>query len=186
MATKTFITGEVLTAADTNAYLANAGLDYVTGTTYTTAASVTVDGCFTSGATIYVIVANWSASSDGQNIQARLRSGGVDETSANYLMGGSYQLNTGASGVINQNGATIWNLGASSQYVNHMVWTVNQPQESTRTSMTCQNFANGPGAAANYQLGGVLATGTQYNGFKISPSAGTITGKLRVYAYRQA
>jgi len=35
MAIKTFTTGEVLTAADTNTYLANSGLVYVSTTTFT-------------------------------------------------------------------------------------------------------------------------------------------------------
>ena len=44
MAIKTFTTGEVLTAADTNTYLANSGLVYVAGATFTGAGTFDVTG----------------------------------------------------------------------------------------------------------------------------------------------
>ena len=46
MAVKTFTTGEVLTASDTNTYLANAGLVYITSTSVGTGGSLTVSNCF--------------------------------------------------------------------------------------------------------------------------------------------
>jgi len=58
MAIKTFTTGEVLTASDTNTYLANSGLVFVSSTTIGTAvSSVTVSNCFSSTYTNYKIVA---------------------------------------------------------------------------------------------------------------------------------
>jgi len=49
MAIKTFTTGEVLTASDTNTYLANSGLVYVTSTTVGSGvSSVTISNCFSS------------------------------------------------------------------------------------------------------------------------------------------
>ena len=44
MAVKTFTTGEVLTAADTNTYLNNGGLVYVSGATFSNATTVDVTG----------------------------------------------------------------------------------------------------------------------------------------------
>jgi hypothetical protein len=47
MAIKTFVTGTVLTAADTNEYLANSGLVYITSTSAVPLqATVTISGCF--------------------------------------------------------------------------------------------------------------------------------------------
>ena len=57
MAIKTFTANSVLTAADTNTYLANSGLVYVTSQTVGTAvASVTVSSAFNSSFDSYKIV----------------------------------------------------------------------------------------------------------------------------------
>jgi hypothetical protein len=57
MAIKTFTTGEVLTAADTNTYLANSGLVYVASTTVGTGvSSVTVSSAFNSTYDNYKII----------------------------------------------------------------------------------------------------------------------------------
>ena len=55
MAIKTFTSGEVLTAADTNTYLANSGLVYITGGSLSGTATQFV-GCFTSTFTNYRIL----------------------------------------------------------------------------------------------------------------------------------
>ena len=57
MAIKTFTSGEVLTAADTNTYLANSGLVYVSTTTLT-ASGQNIAGAFSSTYTNYRIVLN--------------------------------------------------------------------------------------------------------------------------------
>jgi hypothetical protein len=63
MAIKTFTTGEVLTASDTNTYLANAGLVYVKSQTIGTGvSSVIVSDCFTTDYDNYKIVV-WPNSS---------------------------------------------------------------------------------------------------------------------------
>ena len=57
MAIKNFTTGEVLTAADTNTYLANSGLVYVTSQTVGSAVStVTVPGAFSTTWNDYRII----------------------------------------------------------------------------------------------------------------------------------
>ena len=57
MAVQTFTSGQVLTAADTNTYLANSGLVYVTsGTIGVAVSSVTVSSVFSSTYDSYKIV----------------------------------------------------------------------------------------------------------------------------------
>ena len=46
MAIKTFVTGTVLTAADTNEYLANSGLVFVKGGTIATTTNIEITSAF--------------------------------------------------------------------------------------------------------------------------------------------
>ena len=58
MAIKTFTTGEVLTASDTNTYLANAGLVYIAATTASAQTTIAIDNCFTTTYAHYFITYN--------------------------------------------------------------------------------------------------------------------------------
>jgi hypothetical protein len=62
MAIKTFTTGEVLTASDTNTYLANSGLVYITSTTFSGAATTNTDGCFSDKYDSYRLICNYTGS----------------------------------------------------------------------------------------------------------------------------
>jgi len=73
MAIKTFTTGEVLTASDTNTYLANSGLVYIKQQTVGNAvASVTVSDAFSSTYDNYKITYTGGASSGGGALKLTL------------------------------------------------------------------------------------------------------------------
>jgi hypothetical protein len=66
MAVKTFSASEVLTASDTNTYLNNGGLVYISNTTITAGSpTATVSSCFSSTYDRYKIVISTSASAAG-------------------------------------------------------------------------------------------------------------------------
>ena len=84
MAIKTFTTGELLTASDTNTYLANSGLVYITGGALSSTA-VNFVGCFTSTYTDYRIVVDslaWNATGD---LFYQFLTGTTPYTNADYL-----------------------------------------------------------------------------------------------------
>ena len=75
MAIKTFTTGEVLTAADTNTYLANSGLVYITSVSLagaTAASPVAITSCFSSTYTNYRIVVSNFINSTAAFLQFQL------------------------------------------------------------------------------------------------------------------
>jgi hypothetical protein len=75
MAIKTFTTGEVLTAADTNTYLANSGLVFVKQQTFGTAVtSVTVSDAFSATYDSYLIVLAGGTCTGETNIGLQLGS----------------------------------------------------------------------------------------------------------------
>ena len=87
MAVKTFTT-EVLTSADTNTYLANSGLVYVTSQTATSGTSINLTNVFSSTYDNYrVLVASYRAGS-GAGLTMQLGTGSA--TATGYYWGGIY------------------------------------------------------------------------------------------------
>jgi hypothetical protein len=83
MAIKTFTTGEVLTASDTNTYLANSGMTYI-GAYTASAATLFINSCFTSTYNNYFITFQTTSVSTTGSFQFKLRASGT-ANSANYL-----------------------------------------------------------------------------------------------------
>ena len=187
MAIKTFNSGEVLTAADTNTYLANSGLVYITSTTVGSAvSSVTVSNCFTSTYDNYkVMFSNIDCTTDGNIFTLQLTTSGTAST-ANYV-GNTFYVSTGAtSGLTNAGLAasyfevcSVSNTSTASGMVD-----IFQPFLAQWTRLmfhpSLDDFYFRFGA-------GLHKVTTSYDGFKLALSAGTMTGgTITVYGYRKA
>jgi hypothetical protein len=88
MAIKTFTTGEVLTASDTNTYLANSGLTYITQGTVSANTTLNFTSIFTSAYDNYRVVFTSSANqtAPGNQINLRVRSGSTDLSTGNAYL----------------------------------------------------------------------------------------------------
>jgi hypothetical protein len=187
MAIKTFTTGEVLTASDTNTYLANSGLVYVKSQTIGTAVStVTVSDAFSATYDSYQITIEGTLSSAvGAALNFRcVTSGGADN--ASNWKGNSFYIATGSAGGLT-NAPLVNNLtcecGGFSPNAGSMVFTVQAPFLSARTSVIFQM------ADSEYfrTSANCLNNATSYTAFKLSPNTGTFTGgTITVYGYRKA
>jgi hypothetical protein len=183
MAVKTFTTGEVLTAADTNTYLNNGGLVYIGATTIGSAvSSVVVSSVFSSTYDNYRIVVNVnSQSADGYaRIQFNNDTGSVYYDVATEIVWQTATLNAVASaasttGRLGRYSATFGNWAGS--------FDIYKPNAATRTFLLGQSGAPGYFWTTGLQV----AADTANTGFTLSPSTGTWTnGTIRVYGYRQA
>ena len=182
MAVKTFTTGEVLTAADTNTYLNNGGLVYISSTTVGSAvSSVTVSNCFPSTYDTYMIVyTNVNGSSPGADFRFNF-----DDGATNYNFGSSY-LNYNSNTVIGyslqtQQQIVVGFCGANNS-MNGTIW-VRQPNLAFRTTVTAQQNTD----TYTFNGGGNQDATTQQTKFKLFPSTGTITGgTIVVYGFRKA
>ena len=180
MAIKTFTTGEVLTASDTNTYLANSGLVYVTSATVGSAvSSVTVSNAFSATYDAYKIVYLNGTGTTGTACQFNL----VGATTAWYgnLIYGPATGGVNGAGV-NNGGYMNWAGGCTGGSWNVSI-EVLSPFLAQRT------FASAPfsdatnfGTSTHY-----LNNTTSYTGFTLTPGAGTFTGgTVTVYGYRKA
>jgi len=182
MAIKTFTTGEVLTASDTNTYLANSGLVFVKSQTIGTAvSSVTVTSAFSTDYDNYLItVAGGTAST---STFAKLTLGA---TTANYyyaVNGHTYAnvaANSGSANVAFMFGGWVDTTGSF-----YNINVIN-PFAAVRTGFF-MNTAVFSTTGFIYHGGGYLNDTSSYTAFTLTPNAGTLTGgTITVYGYRKA
>ena len=180
MAVKTFTTGEVLTASDTNTYLNNGGLVYITSTTIGSAvSSVTVSNVFSSTYDNYKIVVNGGVGSTAQAIRLQLGSSATGYNYATLI----WNYGTGALTTLNSNAGTLFDyVGESNTNYNNIDLDVFSPNLAKYT--TIQGFYIG--AASGGVAQGVHAVATAYTAFTISVTGTMTGGTVFVYGYRKA
>jgi|APGre2960657404_1045060.scaffolds.fasta_scaffold13763_5 hypothetical protein len=180
MAIKTFTTGEVLTASDTNTYLANSGLVYVKEQTVGAGvSSVTVSDAFSSTYDNYKIIYAGGTANTAQAITLKL---GASVTTYAYstviyaYAGGAATVLTNAS-----SGAFDY-AGEANTNNNNVCLDVLNPNVAKYTTIQGSYVGGGSGGFAY----GVHKTATAYTSF-ILAVAGNITGGIiYVYGYRKA
>ena len=184
MAIKTFTTGEVLTASDTNTYLANSGLVYVGGTTVPSSTPIVDLGtCFSSAYDNYHIVINNVQASADLSLKFYL---GTNATSGlHYGTIFYYQFTGASSGYANSNGANSSYVGLTSSAGANGSYGF----DLTAPNLAKQKQFHGTYNGRNYTgwAGGLIADTAQYTSIKFINETGNITaGTFRVYGYRQA
>jgi hypothetical protein len=187
MAIKTFTTGEVLTAADTNTYLANSGLVYVSAIT-TTAATVFLDGVFTSTYENYLCTFQSTNVSATGTLHWRVRASSTPLTSAYRFGSTAYYYDAGTGfGYSSASSAGIpFSVGSGASYGGGSMLIMN-PQVSGRKTLTIVDGVSDYSNYIGFNVRGQVNNTNSYDGIQVYQDAGgTITGTLRVYGIRQA
>lgn len=190
MAVKTFTTGEVLTSADTNTYLNNGGLVYITSTTMS-ALSNSINNCFTSTYTNYRVVINVDNPTVSSVVAMRFRVGGADNTTSNYYFSATQITSGGATSVTptgNPDTSFTMAFTRSGSFPTVVHLDLSYPQQSVKKVGSYQ--ASGDSAAHTawaQQTGGfVFDATTSFDGITVFTSSGVLNGTLTVYGYRKA
>lgn len=186
MAIKTFTTGEVLTAADTNTYLTNSGLVYVASTTFSASSGVEMSNCFSSTYDNYEIHTTYYGST-GTNTSFRMMTGtNTKDTSATYTRVGYYWT----ASITNFNAAAQnqWfnaNHGTTaSSYSNSQMLIYRPNVSSVKTESRLRSYAGDSDLTVNVDQ--YTAATTAYTGIYLFPTSGTITGTITIYGYRKS
>jgi hypothetical protein len=190
MAIKTFTTGEVLTAADTNTYLANSGLVYIDTKTLSTNTTDLV-GCFTSTYTNYLLVGNSLQMNSTADIYFQMLSGSTPATTADYFFAfigildtGTTSNNSGASQTVGFTGFT--NNGANGVPIGAFNLNVYAPQLAQRTFVK-SSCASYPTTSATKEGSNRHNLATSYDGIRFTTqTAATMGGTITIYGYRKA
>lgn len=188
-----FASGDVLTASDTNTYLTNGGLVYVTQTLVSSgsATSVSFNNCFTSTYDNYrIVIDSFQPSIAARGLNIRLRASGVD-TATNYVYAvrGLYVDGTSADNF--SNAATFYDTSvynsATTIAIGSASIDVFNPAKAERT------FFLNNSCLYNAQFGARFGIGEQndltaFDGFTLllSGTGNITTLRCRIYGYRQA
>jgi hypothetical protein len=161
-------------------------LTKITAQTFSASSAVNVNSVFSSTYKNYLVLLNLNCSANSI-VRVRMRASGSDYTGTGHR----------GSSIIADNNSTLSYLVADSgngdTYASILPWfnggetgvslTFSNPNTTESTSI----FGNGTAVNTSYtrkgafNAGYAVETGTQYDGFSIFPSSGTITGSVRVY-----
>jgi len=191
MAIKTFSSGEVLTASDTNTYLNNGGLVYITeASTNNTVPSVNFVGCFSATYDNYRIeIANIRGSSS--NISFRMLNGSTAVTTATYNWGFVGISTLGVSTNYSASGQTTGLIGVGYSTTDTggvASYDILNPFLARRTVLLGNHHNLNSGLNGfDIRSGATMnENSTSYDGMQILANAGNVTFVARIYGYRQA
>jgi hypothetical protein len=180
MAIKTFTTGEVLTAANTNTYLANSGLVYVTSATVGTGvATVTVSSAFSSTYDNYRIV--YTGGTGTGSISMTI-GGSAASYSNSMIYGNTYGTPTPA-GIGANNGAAWTFVGWCDANICHFGMDLFSPNLAKYSSFGNCSYTGSTNAGNN---AGIHAVATAYTSFSLIAASTFTGGTITVYGYRKA
>ena len=187
MAVKTFTTGEVLTASDTNTYLANAGLVYITSTTFTGSTTVDILNCFSATYDDYRVHVNIYGSA-ATYAKGQFLDSTTPSATGYYKAGFTLLYNSAALTAYTAANETaiipIAQYGTTAANSSMSVMDIFGPALARNTNY--QINIQDPNAIERYDINGTHASTTTYEGLRVFGNSGTISGTITVYGYRKA
>lgn len=186
MSIKSFVASEVLTASDTNTYLANSGLVYITSGSFS--GTTNIDGIFTSTYDNYRIIGtNLGATGGGlSNFNFRNTSNATDSSNVYYTA--ARRFDSGTNYDFSQGPLTYATtaLNVPTTPIACFVMDIFSPR------LTAQTVVNVAGmgaitAISTVQSNSYFGGTTQFAGIQFSQSANSLNaGTYTVFGYRKA
>jgi hypothetical protein len=168
----------------------SSGLNLITTQTFTTAASQSVNTCFSSTYTNYKIVVTLTTASADAMVSLNLRTGATDTTSTqNYSYYSGWSTQPGSINNVANGGVTSLQLfqtdsGYTAPAYGMSMDMYNPNVSSNTTSTWNAQFAQSSNSWLSAVVGGSFTNTTdQFDGFTLKISAGTMSGKAWVYGY---
>ena len=178
MAIKTFTTGEVLTAADTNTYLANSGLVFVKSQTVgSNQLTVSVADAFSATYDNYKITYTGGTIASNGPLDFNLNG----STLSHYgIM--SYNGYAGGANVVASNNAARWTHVGSGTVLSPNLNMEIQTPFLTKPTFAMSNYTDGSNTG---MFTGYQSQSLSFTGFTITAGSGMTGGTITVYGYRK-
>jgi len=162
------------------------GLVHINTTTFSAVSSVSLNNVFTSDYDNYRVILT-GAGSGSLIVTARLRVGGTDNTGANFDRQRLYINGSGVTAT-RYNSQTDFALGGFDTPDRGLItFDVFRPFLTTSTLFNAMNSWPASGSDPVMFIGvGSNSLTTSFDGFTLIASAGTITGTIRVYGYKNS
>lgn len=188
MAVKTFSTGEVLTASDTNTYLNNGGLVYVKQVSFTSAADsgTNFQSIFSSTYDSYKIVCHsLTAATNGAIPRMTFYYGTNTEQTSGYYSAVTNSIFNGTSNLTSVNNGAYISLGAAADNIGDSGFAIDilGVGSAGKGTVTIQYVDAYNGSFASG--GGLVSVSQTYTGVKFFMSTGNIAMTATVYGYRK-
>ncbi len=168
----------------------SSGLNLITTQTFTTAASQSVNTCFSSTYTNYKIVVTLTTASADAMVSLNLRTGSTDTSSTqNYSYYSGWSTQPGSINNVANGGVTSLQLFQTDSGYTAPAYAMSMdmynPNVSSNTTSTWNaQFAQSSNSWLAAVVGGSFTNTTdQFDGFTLKISAGTMSGKAWVYGY---
>jgi hypothetical protein len=184
MAIKTFTTGEVLTAADTNTYLANSGLVYINQFTLS-GGTTNLTSIFSATYDDYLLVVSGASASSAVVDTFQMLTGTTPATGANYnATRWSSSAPTAPSTVSAQTAGYMMTTGTTPTQ-----WSINvhSPFLAAKTQLTSVGqYGGNSDISYPESISSTHLLTTSYNGIAFIATGATWTaGKVTCYGYRK-
>lgn len=189
MAIKTFTTGEILTASDTNTYLANSGLVYVTQVSPTASTAVQIPSCFSSTYNNYKVIVTPISVVSASDVRLKLLVG-TTPTSTGYYMtnifasGGSISSSS-ENAQTSFRGVYCGTGGTGTGPFNFLEFDIYGVFATTPTRYRMQSSAWDGTNTVNRSATGFHDGSTSFNGLELSAGS-NITCTVSIYGYRKS
>ena len=182
--------GQVISETDTDslqvykgsAWAPVTGLTFITGASFSAVANTSLPAnTFSATYANYKVLLTVTASSvDGQNVQARFRAAGTDNTTSNYNVGGFVRTFAGATGTQEStNDTSMYFFDSGSTYGAYISMDIFGPQLTQTTAINSQTTRQ-TGACFN---GNMFKASTSFDAMTFYVASGTMTGNYKVYGY---
>lgn len=175
-------------AISTSGNVTGGGLDLITSQSFTAVSSVSMNNCFTSTYEHYKVTFTIVAGTLDANFDFRFRASGADNSTSDYFFSADGKDATATPRTSSGNGSTSGRVAINVANTRNVSgsFDVHSPLSSGYKSLQGQSsyeFSSvGTHVLTNFFVGN--RTATAYDGFSLYPTAGTFTGTLRVYGYR--
>lgn len=158
------------------------GLTLITSSSFTNAATVTVDNCFSSTYKRYIATTQITAGVGGatQALQLQFRYGSTTQA-ASYYSAGNIASYTGSSGVTSISNGSVIRIQSNMGYTQQRFEFGFVGNASERAIINWQSWGGDQGES--FQGGGYVSSAQTYTGFILSNSLGSanMTGTVWVY-----
>jgi hypothetical protein len=158
------------------------GLELITAETFSAVSSVSINDCFSATYHTYRVILRYANTSLGE-MSFRLRLSGSDATTS-YNTQEIAANGTGLTGGRRASDGEMFINFMPAGVTSFSAFDLNSPAEAAETLMFC-NSVREAGTGIRWQsVTGQHATATAYDGLTLLPAAGTITGTIRIYGYK--
>lgn len=160
------------------------GLVLLSTTSVTSASTITVDSIFTSTYRNYMFVASGTFGNDNTSLSLGFRASGSTNSSSTYLYSSVENTSSAGPSRVYVTNGTSFDMGFGGNLAGNMNIVFMAPQVVIASHVKTELQGWGSSTAGATWTMGTFNNTNQFDGFVITPSAGTITATYSIYGLR--